>query len=160
MHFKKLSFALGLAGINPIRTILTWSVGIGATIIMVTLLCSCSKYDEGPGISFRSKEKRLLASWLITSHVASGGEVASFTIPESLEFKKAGEVKASFHNSARVWGWSWLGSKDAIRLSVTDDNGEDLEAIVYIDKLTYQASEFSFTIQNTFYELKLNRDEG
>ena len=38
---------------------------------------SCSKYEQGPGLSFRSKTKRLANSWKIESVTVNGVEQAS-----------------------------------------------------------------------------------
>ncbi len=45
----------------------------GLCFVMVALF-SCSKYEEGPGLSFRSKTKRLANSWRISSVTVNGVE--------------------------------------------------------------------------------------
>ena len=41
------------------------SSGIIFIITLITISPSCKKYEEGPGLSFRSKEKRLANTWKI-----------------------------------------------------------------------------------------------
>ena len=54
------------------------SVIILAGICFVTVaMFSCSKYEQGPGLSFRSKTKRLANSWRIESASVNGVERAS-----------------------------------------------------------------------------------
>lgn len=48
----------------------------GICFIMIAI-SSCSKYEQGPGLSFRSKTKRLANSWRIESVTVNGVERAS-----------------------------------------------------------------------------------
>ena len=50
---------------------------VAALSFLVVGLFSCSKYEEGPGISFRSKKKRLANSWRIESVTVNGVERAT-----------------------------------------------------------------------------------
>ncbi len=49
---------------------------LGVCLIAV-VLSSCSKYEQGPGMSFRSKTKRLANSWRIQSVTVNGVERAN-----------------------------------------------------------------------------------
>ena len=46
-------------------------------IALVLFLASCSKYEEGPGISLRSKKSRLVGDWKMTSITTNGQNSAT-----------------------------------------------------------------------------------
>lgn len=50
---------------------------VAALSFLVLGFASCSKYEEGPGLSFRSKKKRLANSWRIESVTVNGVERAA-----------------------------------------------------------------------------------
>ena len=48
---------------------------------------SCKKYDEGPWISFRSAEKRLIGEYKLTKCTIDGEDVSSYLINDSVSFE-------------------------------------------------------------------------
>lgn len=50
---------------------------IAGICFVMLAMTSCSKYEQGPGMSFRSKTKRLSNSWRIESITENGVERAS-----------------------------------------------------------------------------------
>lgn len=50
----------------------------GISFLLMAFFNSCQKYDEGPWISFRSKEKRLLGSWQIEHYYLNGHDSSSY----------------------------------------------------------------------------------
>lgn len=50
---------------------------VAALGLLTVGFLSCSKYEEGPGISFRSKKERLANSWRIESITVNGIERAA-----------------------------------------------------------------------------------
>lgn len=46
--------------------------------LLISLFGSCKKYDEGPLISFRSKEKRLMGTWQIEHYFVNGHDSSSY----------------------------------------------------------------------------------
>jgi hypothetical protein len=61
------------------------------------MLTSCSPYEEGPAISFRSKTERLCNEWRLTRLYVNGDEqTLSSTVQQTtLEFKDDGSVNSS-----------------------------------------------------------------
>ena len=41
-------------------------------VFLASILSTCKKYPEGPFISFRAKEKRLLGSWKVAKYLVDG----------------------------------------------------------------------------------------
>lgn len=46
--------------------------------LLFSLFGSCKKYDEGPLISFRSKEKRMMGTWQIEHYFVNGYDSSSY----------------------------------------------------------------------------------
>jgi hypothetical protein len=53
-------------------------IKIGTVLFIVLLLGSCKKYDEGPWISFRSKEKRIIGTWEVQAFYVNGYDSTQF----------------------------------------------------------------------------------
>jgi hypothetical protein len=67
-------------------------------VASVLMLTSCSPYEEGPAISFRSKTERLCNEWRLTRLYINGTEqtLSSFDQQTTLEFKDNGTVNYSY----------------------------------------------------------------
>jgi len=47
----------------------------GILTLVVVFIASCSKFEDGPAISFRSKENRLIGKWKLTKWTEKGEDV-------------------------------------------------------------------------------------
>ena len=47
-------------------------IGGIAAIAAVTIFESCKKYEEGPGLSFRSREERIANTWRVGKYMEGG----------------------------------------------------------------------------------------
>lgn len=67
-------------------------------VASVLMLTSCSPYEEGPAISFRSKTERLCNEWRLTRLYINGTEQTLSSIDQqtTLEFKDNGTVNYSY----------------------------------------------------------------
>jgi hypothetical protein len=45
--------------------------------VALLFMASCSKFEDGPAISFRSKENRLIGKWKLTKWTEKGADVTS-----------------------------------------------------------------------------------
>ena len=98
-----------------------------STIFVLTLvitLIGCSKYEDGPAISLRSKKARLVNKWKLEKIYLDGKEQLVQGIPPSeadvwVEFKK----DDSFENFFGINGkWEFDSSKEHIKLMDDDSN--------------------------------------
>ncbi|HIA11078.1 MAG TPA: hypothetical protein EYN69_03275 [Flavobacteriales bacterium] len=117
--------------------------------------CACKKYEEGPLISFKSKEKRLVGKWL---EVDEYGEALPTPEPFTwgrvsvFEFKADGEFSnsrvaaniASNTISTKVYHgrWSFDSKKENIKIYYTSGP----------TSLTYPTDEYDLTIQRLKYK--------
>ena len=68
----------------PIRT--------AAAIALATLAASCSKYPDGPSVSLRSAESRVVGEW----EVVNIGKTAELQTDVTFEFEKNGDYTATY----------------------------------------------------------------
>ena len=87
------------------------------------ILHSCKKYEEGPWISFRSKEKRLTGIWdLIEATKSNGSVVPDSLVTTGLSFgSQLSGGNCSFHtvNSDTVHlpcSWYWSNKKESLSI--------------------------------------------
>lgn len=65
-----------------------------AALAGVMVFESCKKYEEGPGLSFRSRKERVANTWVVEKMYEGGTEVAS---PDGVvTFDKDGTVSATY----------------------------------------------------------------
>lgn len=97
-----------------------FAFGFAALVMLSLTLTSCTKYDEGKGISLRSRQARLCQTWKPTKYVdASGVEVAAGANDGTLTLDKDGTV-SSVNGSTTITGtWAWANDKDGITFSYT-----------------------------------------
>lgn len=73
-----------------------------AAIVGITVFESCKKYEEGPGISFRSRKERIANTWKVEKYTVGGtDETSSFNIltPDyRIILDKEGAATATFTN--------------------------------------------------------------
>ncbi len=92
-------------------------------------LTSCSKYEEGPFISFRSKTERLCNIWKPVKILVNGSEtiLSSDQQKTTIEFQKDGDVFITFYilgiAVAQTGQWEFYDKSEKIILTMnTDDN--------------------------------------
>lgn len=94
-----------------------------ALLAVAFVLGSCSKYEEGPALSLRTKKARLAGVWKVEKYVLEDGSSSS---PDSdddgtVEFTKDGEAKATFSffgTPTTITGeWEFIKDKEWLRVS-------------------------------------------
>lgn len=67
-----------------------------AFIILIAAFASCSKFEDGPAISFRSKENRLIGKWKLTKWTENGQDVTILRTDSSDLFYEFVENKSMY----------------------------------------------------------------
>lgn len=129
-------------------------------LLLVAILAGgCKKYEEGPLISFRSKEKRLCQDWEVDKYIANG----ETEYPESGEFEYWDfdddgtlQITAGMPGwESVVWNltWEWSDDKEEIKVYIDD---------YYKSSLPFILAKSSFKATNEVIEfeiIKLKYDE-
>lgn len=90
-------------------------------ILSVLLLASvcllgCKKYEEGPGLSFRSKEARLANTWKVVSCNVDGTDYTSFytNINYTETYDESGNYSYSSNSGSGTGKWQFQSDKEEI----------------------------------------------
>lgn len=95
---------------------------LAATVITVLNFQSCSKYEDGPSFSLRTKKARLAGEWEVV-------RVGNETYPQDgysieMEFDKEGDFKYTFLYATYSYSYNgdWEFSSDKEELEIEIDN--------------------------------------
>ena len=82
---------------------------------------SCKKYEEGPGLSLRSKTKRLTGTWNISKATEQGADVfSSYAKGYQIEFKDDNTFTLTENLNEFSGNWSFIEDKTKIELKISD----------------------------------------
>lgn len=103
--------------------------GLLSTLIV---LPSCSKYDEGPGVSLRSKKERVANTWEIEKAMRNGEDVTSDYDEYTLRTTKDGDAElaalyssGSFSFEYETQGtWMFTDDKESLMLDFENDDAD------------------------------------
>lgn len=125
--------------------------------LSIALLFSCKKYEEGPGISFRSKKERIANTWIIEKYVHSNGTEHTSTNEHFLELKKDGGVNLDDLYSGFNDEWSFESNKDRLKISVHFDN--EVYNFIRLNNGSDQIGVVYFAEENSYKILRLKETE-
>ena len=92
--------------------------------LMVLFLLSACKYEDGPAISLRKKEERLVNHWKLEKYLKNGKDKTDAMYMKNYEeiYKENGDLLTSFNtpdddNQGEDGEWSWGENKETVRVS-------------------------------------------
>jgi hypothetical protein len=100
---------------------------LAAAVVIILNFNSCSKYEDGPGFSLRTKTNRLTGDWDVVT--IAGQNVALQGTFLSLEFEKDGDftVRSSYMYYGQSYtyrsdgDWEWEDRKAEIEIELDGD---------------------------------------
>lgn len=110
------------------------------------ILPACKKYEDGPGISFRTKKGRLVGEWQLDELEIDGADYTSDVNTWDLDFDKEGDFSMTFQAEgfeSNSYDGEWDFSNDKEELEIKYDDGDKIEAD--IKRLTNKELWFEFT---------------
>jgi len=121
---------------------------ISLLIGLAFLLGSCGKYDDGPGLSLKSKKNRLQQEWQLEELEVNGTDFTSDINIWEIEFKKGGDYDLIFQEVGFDAGpdageWDFSNSKEEIEMKSDDGERLDLD----IKRLTSKELWFETTVE-------------
>lgn len=104
-------------------------------IVVSLALSSCSKYDEGPTLTLRSKASRLNGEWKITK-VTENGVARSFDANARVTMDKDGGYKytTSYLGQSVTGEGTWKLSSDSEKITFTSTYGQYTDSEEYVIK--------------------------
>ncbi len=105
------------------------------SLILVFGSTSC-KYEDGPGVSLRSKKARVAGDWTIEKTIDEDGDVDTEWEGYEINFDKDGTGKTSYTytfagvttTSEITFTWEFSDSKK--NLKITDEDGDVTESLI------------------------------
>ncbi|HYG50678.1 MAG TPA: lipocalin family protein [Flavobacteriales bacterium] len=95
------------------------------------VITSCSKYDEGPSLSLRSKKARIAGEWKIESVSENGTDITSdytavFGSDATFHIEKSGTYHIHYTGGEDEGTWAFKGGKDEITF-ISNETGAGAE---------------------------------
>lgn len=95
-----------------LKTVLVSLFALGFTFTFT----GCKKYEEGPGLSLRSKKSRLVNEWKLDKLISS----SSSSTPEmTMDIKRDGTVTITYSSSSSERKWDLSSSKESLTITGT-----------------------------------------
>ncbi|MEA1878634.1 MAG: hypothetical protein U9N86_17465 [Bacteroidota bacterium] len=126
------------------------SLGILAIGLFLT---SCSKYDEGPGLSLYSKGKRVQGTWYFSRVTYNDIDSTEAYLQRAIEFMlgegsdkdwgvftlNSGVYSQVFDpNRLKFGGWKFIADKDSFQMIIISERVEDYDTTQWkINRLAY-----------------------
>ena len=129
------------------------------TLSVITLV-SCSKYDEGPGFSLKTKKSRLVGEYDLEKLIVAGEEITDFDLmtykfkkDETLDLTVTVEILGVETSTTTTFGWEFSSDKDRVLLT------EDSQVVdeYFILKLTNDEFWFNYTEDGSDLEVHLSK---
>ena len=89
-----------------------------ASLLVMTIVTSCSRYEEGPGLSLRSKDARLEGEWTIEEYA---GQATSGGLGLSIKDDGTYTFSSDFGDDTGTWEWANLKT-EVVFTNVLGDN--------------------------------------
>ncbi|MGM0647874.1 MAG: lipocalin family protein [Bacteroidota bacterium] len=104
------------------------SLLLAAAVVTALNFSSCSKYEEGPAFSLRTKTARLTGEWEIVK-MTINGQTESFNNEELvLEFDKDNNFEMTFsyygYSGTEKGEWEWIDNKEAVEVTMDGEANE------------------------------------
>lgn len=111
----------------------------------VVLLASCGKYEDGPGLSLRSKKARIQGDWTVESAVQAGVDITSditFGGTVDVTFDKDGVFKYTYDytilgqpiNGSVTGTWDFSDDKSAVVVTNGSGNSDSSKILRLTNK--------------------------
>lgn len=95
---------------------------------------SCGKYEEGPGISLRSKKARVVNTWVIEKYLENGVDLTNDILPflgsYTIEYKKDETFEILNDGDREIGKWSLDSKKENLEMMYDGSTSKDLAKIL------------------------------
>ena len=89
---------------------------MGTAALTIT---SCGKYEEGPGMSLRTKKARLTGEWDAKEYVDADGTTVQDTDDDYVTFDKDGTYTYTSGSTSQSGTWEFSSDKEKIKIGYT-----------------------------------------
>ena len=129
--------------------------------LLLIIASACKKYEEGPLISLRSKEKRLCQTWNLEEVTKDGEAIVNSDLSYKWKFHEDGNFtlyrseqnSGSWETEEVPSKWKWTDDKEAVE--VEGFNAPNYWTHYDIKKLKYDELILELTIEENVYRYVL-----
>lgn len=122
---------------------------IGCSLFLIT---SCNKYDEGPGISFRTRTERVSNTWKVDNYKVDGTDVTSLVSGYTETFTKGGGYSYDWSSASGTGTWKFQRNDEEIALTGTDNQDDHT---LYILKLEEEQFWYYYMVDGERHEFHM-----
>jgi hypothetical protein len=128
-------------------------------LVLPLLITACKKYDDGPGLSLRSKKERVANTWTIDKYFLNGVDATHQLVISSYQetYSKSGELNRSYIDSdgdliTQAGTWEFNTKKEKLDISgvgsieLTEANST--VSSKYVEILRLKEKEFWYQYEN------------
>lgn len=125
-------------------------------LLIVLSLVSCGKYEEGPGISLRTKKNRITNTWKLTKVEVNGVDQtpspSSYSLTMTLKDDETLTANYTIFTAPFNTSGNWAFSSDKLNLILTDNTGSSTNNILRLTnkELKLRQIDAGDTTVNTF----------
>ncbi|MFN0030991.1 MAG: hypothetical protein ACKVOR_02415 [Flavobacteriales bacterium] len=121
-------------------------------IVAIGTLASCNKYEDGPGISLRSRRERVANTWQVENYKVNGSDLTSLVADYTETFTKDYDYSYQWGSLDGTGTWVFQNNDEEINLTGTDDQ---TSRILEIEKLEEKAFWYYYMDGDDKHEIHL-----
>ncbi len=107
---------------------------IGSSLLSVTMLQSCQKYDEGPMVSLRSRKERVANTWKVDNYKINGSDYTSLVTKYTETFTKEGAYSYDWSILNGSGTWKFQNNDKEIKLDGSDGHSSRTLVILKLEE--------------------------
>ncbi len=102
--------------------------------MMIPTIQSCSKYPDGPILSFRSRAERVSNTWKIDNYQVNGTDYTSLMSGYTETFSKDGNYSYSWGNLSGTGKWEFQNKDTEIKLNGVSNQSSQTLVILKLEE--------------------------
>ena len=107
---------------------------IALSVVILPAIQSCSKYPDGPLLSFRSREERVANTWKIDNYKVNGSDYTSLLSGYTETFTKDGGYSYNWGSAHGSGTWVFGNKDEKIVLTGTDNQSDYVLEILKLEE--------------------------
>lgn len=135
----------------------------GILFIVIISLSSCSKYEDGPLLSLRTKTTRLTGKWEVVEEKINGSTQSEDNTPSIYEFDKDFDYKETHTSNGVIviseGTWDFAEKKEKIRITYNNNDVEEFTILrLTNEELWVEQKRTDFTGDTDIYTYKMEKE--
>lgn len=123
-----------------------------ALLVTTTTFTSCQKYEDGPGVSLRSRRERISNTWKVENYKINGTDFTSLVSDYTETFTKDYDYSYTWGILSGTGAWVFQNNDEEVHLSGSDDQAS---RTLFLEKLEEKTLWYYFMEGEDKHELHL-----